>query len=172
MIVVTSAPAIAATGRPRTARVATMRSPTTMASAEARAGARRDAGEHRIGERIAEQALHHGAAGREQRADHHGKRDARQPHRPQHELVARGERGVVALHKAERGGQAAQRNAGSADRGGNRRRRNERNDERADNQSGRPQARAGEPRTARRGGHQYQPPGAHSDGSTACRSAG
>ena len=58
------------------------------------------------------------------------------PHRPQHELVARGERGVVALHKAERGGQAAQRNAGRADRCGNRRRRNERDDERADDQSG------------------------------------
>ena len=98
------------------------------------AGAGRDAGQHRIGERVAEQALHHGAAGREQRADHHGERDARQPHRPQHELVARGERGVAARHKAERGGQAAQRNAGRADRCGNRRRRNERDDERADDQ--------------------------------------
>ena len=45
----------------------------------------------------------------------HGERDARQPHRPQHQLVAR-DQSRIAPHEAERGGQAVQRDAGRADR--------------------------------------------------------
>ena len=123
MIVVISAPANAATGSTSNGSDAAGFRQQPVADHDggggrkARAG--RDAGQHRIGQRIAEQALHDGAAGREQRADHDGQRDARQPDRPQHQLIARDGRGI-ALREAERGGQAAERNAGGADGGGNR----------------------------------------------------
>ena len=51
-----------------------------------------NADQRRIGERIAEQALHDGAGHREQGADHGRCRDPRNPDRPQHELVARRQR--------------------------------------------------------------------------------
>ena len=92
MTVAISAPAIAATGSSSNGDGLAAREHAVADHDRERGGearARRDAGERRIGERIAEQPLHHGAAGGEQRADHDGERDARQPDRPQHQLVAR-----------------------------------------------------------------------------------
>ena len=93
MTVAISAPAIAATGSSSNGTMVLLAAQHAVADHDRERGgearARRDAGERRIGERIAEQPLHHGAAGREQRADHDGERDARQADRPQHQLVAR-----------------------------------------------------------------------------------
>ena len=86
-----------------------------------------DADQRGIGQRIAKQALHDGAGHREQGADHGGRRDARNPDRPQHQLVARRQRiGGGVRAEAERSRQPGERNAGCAhgerDKGGGRER--------------------------------------------------
>ena len=75
-----------------------------------------DADQAGIGERVAEQPLHDGAGGAEQGADHRGGCDARNPDRPQHELVAR-ERGTgrAVAPEPERGRQPCERNSGGTD---------------------------------------------------------
>ena len=89
----------------------------TIAAAAANAPPRGHADQRRIGQRIAKQALHDGAGHREQRADHGGRGDARNPDRPQHQLVARRQRIDGMLRpEAERGGQPGERNARGAHR--------------------------------------------------------
>ena len=85
-----------------------------------------------IGEGVSKQPLHDGAGCREQGADHRGRRDPRNPDRPQHELVAR-ERwtGCSVRPQAERRRQPRQRNSGSAHRERDQRRAGKR-DEQAD----------------------------------------
>jgi hypothetical protein len=67
-----------------------------------------------IGERIAEQALHHRAASGQQAADDDRKRNAGQSDRPEHQPIAIDEC-RVAGRKPERGGDAAERDACGAD---------------------------------------------------------
>jgi len=68
----------------------------------------------RIGEGIAEQALHDGAACREQCADANGEHDPRQPDRPKNEAVLCDHR-AVAIGQPDGGNDAAERNACRAD---------------------------------------------------------
>ena len=94
-----------------------------------------NADQRRIGQRIAKQSLHDRARGGEQRADHRGRGDPRNPDRPQHELVARqGWTGIAP--QPERGRQPRQWNAGGAHRQRDQRRSRER-DEQADEGEGR-----------------------------------
>ena len=83
-------------------------------------GARGYADQAGLGQRIAEQALHDGARGRQHRADHAGHGDARQADRPQHQPVALDQRRVAGREAGGRQ-QPRQRNAGGADGGGDRR---------------------------------------------------
>jgi hypothetical protein len=86
--------------------------------------AARYADQRGIGERVAEQALHHPAAGGQQGADDDCECDPRQPDRPKHQPVALDEC-RIAGGKAESGNDAAERDTRSADRCGDGRGHNE-----------------------------------------------